>query len=163
MTVRIDGLLHFAATLVFSVAALACSEADSARKEKPTQAWISQLGDSSAVRRQEAADALGQLGSKAAAAIPDLVRAVADTNPFVRGSAVRAIGLISPEAATDVLRRALEDPHAAVRAEATHALEGFHRRGAQDPPPPEPGDGRDGPLGGKLMPHPGTPKPPQRP
>ena len=163
MTVGIVRLLRVAATLGFGVIALACGEAEPELKDRPAQAWISQLGDSSAVRRQEAADALGRLGPKAAAAIPDLVRALADTNPFVRGASVRAIGLISPEGATEALRRALEDPHAGVRAEAAHALEGFHRRGEQDPPPPEPGGSRGGALGGKLVPHQGTTHPPGRP
>jgi HEAT repeat protein len=47
--------------------------------------------------RWRAADALGRIGKDASAATPELVAAVADDDPLVRGVAVRAIGELAPD------------------------------------------------------------------
>ena len=99
----------------------------------------SALADSQPAVRLAAVRVLEQLGPSAKAAIPDLVRTLSDANAFIRSASASAIGEIGPELATDALRRATRDPVAAVRQEAAHALEGYHRQGREDPPPAEPG------------------------
>ena len=91
--------------------------------------------------RRTALAALGGAGVPTTLYLPTLVRAAADTDAGVREVAVRTLGLLG--ATTDVgaraaLTRALADPEAGVRQEARHALTALHRRGGEDPPPPEP-------------------------
>lgn len=96
------------------------------------------LADPRSDVRLAAIHVLERLGPSAGGAIPELVRTLSDSNAFIRSASASAIGEIGPELATDALKRAARDPVAAVRQEAAHALEGYHRRGAEDPPPEEP-------------------------
>jgi HEAT repeat protein len=96
------------------------------------------VADSAVAVRLAAVDVLGALGPAAVAAVPELVRGLRDRDPAVRATAAVALGLVGPERAEGPLRAALADPDAAVRREAAHALDTFHRRGGQDTPPPEP-------------------------
>ena len=96
------------------------------------------LADPQADVRLAAVRVLEHLGPSAKAAVPELVRTLSDSNAFIRSASASAIGEIGPELATDALKRASRDPVALVRQEAAHALEGYHRRGSEDPPPEEP-------------------------
>src|SRR5439155_23195831 len=66
--------------------------------------------------------ALGGIGPDAAAAFPELLQAVHDTDASTRCSAVSVLGLIAPTTAVPVLRQALSDPNAEVRQCARAAL-----------------------------------------
>lgn len=100
------------------------------------------LADPYAGVRLATARALDRVGAEASPIIPDLVRTLRDPDVFVRIALATAIGSIGPESAVMALRRALRDPNEAVRQEAEHALAGYHRRGGEDPAPPEPGASR---------------------
>ena len=106
-----------------------------------TRITRSTLADSQPAVRLAAVKVLEHLGPSAKPAIPDLVRTLADGDAFIRSASASAIGEIGPELATDALKRATRDPVASVRQEAAHALEGYHRKGREDPPPAEPGLG----------------------
>src|SRR5262245_45525654 len=89
--------LEMALTAVLLTAAAA--SAQSARfLDRPPAYWLDQLSRSEAQARRSAAFALGQLGPAAAAAVPALVRALADSDPRVADAAAFALGQIGPAA-----------------------------------------------------------------
>jgi HEAT repeat protein len=61
------------------------------------------LSDSEADVRELAAAALSEFGAGGRAALPALIQAVQDENPVVRRRAIRAIGMIGPDAVDDAL------------------------------------------------------------
>src|SRR5262245_4116078 len=73
--------------------------------------------------RVEAALILGRLRQQRS--IPALVVAARDTHPAVRGSSVRALGLIGAPTARDTVLAALHDPVPSVRHMAREALRGL--------------------------------------
>jgi HEAT repeat protein len=73
--------------------------------------------------RQGAADALGELGADAADAVPDLQRALTDSDYDVRESVVRALGRITgADLLADYQRVLVEDPWEAVRRQAADTI-----------------------------------------
>jgi HEAT repeat protein len=86
-----------------------------------------QLSSRDASMRLRAAKALGLLGPAARFAVPDLVAALADTDPDVRRASIVALRLIQPDVRpSDVVIRAiavdLADPDPLARATAIRAL-----------------------------------------
>jgi HEAT repeat protein len=92
-----------------------------ASSPKDISSLISDLGDKDAPIRLRAAEALTGRGS---AAVPELRKALKDTNDQVRIAAATALGRIGPEAKASIpsLIEALDDKHRYVRAEAAKAL-----------------------------------------
>lgn len=80
------------------------------------------LRDPAARVRVGAVGVLKGLGSDVPAVTPALAGALRHGDPDVRCAAAVALGAVRTDDDTVV----------------THALTGFHRRGGQDPPPPEP-------------------------
>jgi HEAT repeat protein len=82
--------------------------------------------DACADTRFRAISAIGDIGPNAAAAIPDLVKALADPVDEVREAAAEALGKIGNvpgvTAAVDGLIAALHDPECTVRTEAAESL-----------------------------------------
>src|SRR5262245_58110775 len=82
-------------------------------------AWVTQLKDPSAKRRQAAALAIGQIGYGAASAFDPLLAAAKDTDPEVRAEVVSALGLLPPDPkAVPTLVAALKDESRGVRTTA---------------------------------------------
>ncbi|CAI7992465.1 hypothetical protein GBAR_LOCUS1009 [Geodia barretti] len=71
------------------------------------------LKDSREYVRNNAAEALGDLGNKAESAVPALVETLADTSGSVRSRAIEALGTTSQSSSIAVpgLVKALEYPH----------------------------------------------------
>jgi len=80
-----------------------------------------QLSSPNKITRSRAARELGKLEHQAAAAVPDLVRTLADADPFVSRDAAEALGKIGP-AAVPALRDALHSGEPRVRIRALQAL-----------------------------------------
>jgi HEAT repeat protein len=80
-----------------------------------------ELASPNTITRSRAARELGKLQEQAAAAVPDLVRALADADPFVARDASEALGKIGP-AAVPALRGALHSAEPRVRIRALQAL-----------------------------------------
>ncbi len=89
--------------------------------------WINRLKDADALKRSDAANELGKLGSKAKAAVPALVTALKDSDSLVRSAAAFALGFIREDAARVVpaLNTALSDENEYVRSAAASALAMF--------------------------------------
>lgn len=80
-------------------------------------------------QQHAAADALADLGSGAAAAVPQLTAAVASKDAELRWRAVRALGMTGDAKAAGAVRKAASDANPGVRAQAVFALA---RLGAKD-------------------------------
>jgi HEAT repeat protein len=80
--------------------------------------------DKSASVRQAACKALAKLGPVGQAAGPNLLKAIGDVDPRVRGAAAAAIADVKADSATSIeaLIRALDDPERLVRLAAVTAL-----------------------------------------
>jgi HEAT repeat protein len=74
--------------------------------------------------RQVISQVLGEIGPTAKASLPTLLRALGDTNLFVRNNAAVSLGRIQsePELAVPKLIASLNDPEPVVRAHAAQAL-----------------------------------------
>ena len=74
--------------------------------------------------RRKAVDGLGGLGAAARDALPSLISALGDEDPWVRASAARALPNIAPESSVVALtlRRALGDAEPMVQAAAAKSL-----------------------------------------
>lgn len=81
------------------------------------------------VGRTSAAYALGKIGPKAKAAVPDLIAMLKDENKYHRKAAVKALIRISPddEKVRSELLALKNDPAPEVRAAVEQALEGFSK------------------------------------
>ncbi len=99
-------------------------------RPKPSSYWIRHLRSSQPLKRQRAIEALTERG---AAVVPDLVQLLDEDPPFVRGSAVQALGRIGVDTASAVqaVGRTLHDRMPYVRLEAAYALK---RLGAASAP-----------------------------
>lgn len=74
--------------------------------------------------RYNSAKIIGQLGPKAADAVPSLITAMrSDTNPLVRAYAVEALGKVATKDATQALIHALSDENPEIQKLALHALQ----------------------------------------
>jgi HEAT repeat protein len=80
-----------------------------------------ELSSPNKVTRSRAANELGKLEHQAAAAVPVLVRTLADADPFVARDAAEALGKIGP-AAVPALREALHSGEPRVRIRVLQAL-----------------------------------------
>jgi len=80
-----------------------------------------ELTSPNTITRSRAARELGKLKEQAAAAVPELVRALTDADPFVARDASEALGKIGP-AAVPALRGALCSAEPRVRIRALQAL-----------------------------------------
>src|SRR5262245_9519707 len=85
------GLIALSATVAFAIW-LGMNRTES----RSLGLWIGSLRHSHAAVRAEATRALGDLGPDAGAAVPALVAALDDSDPDVRGGAVRALERIGP-------------------------------------------------------------------
>jgi HEAT repeat protein len=85
---------------------------------------VAALKDEDADVREHAAEALGDIGPAAAAAVEPLTGALRDPNARVRHDAARSLGQIGPAArpAVPALRGLRDDPEPAVREAAARAL-----------------------------------------
>jgi HEAT repeat protein len=74
--------------------------------------------------REASATALGQIGPKAKAAVPDLISTLEDPEPSIRRAAAIALGNIGSDAkeAVPILERLLNDPELPVSSSARSAL-----------------------------------------
>ena len=92
----------------------------------PLEVTVSELADALArggpFDRAHAARMLGRFGSRAAEAVPALVRALGDASPVVRSAAIIALGKVGPQAraAIPALDEIRGDP---LRSLANNALE----------------------------------------
>ncbi|MCY2930895.1 MAG: HEAT repeat domain-containing protein [Planctomycetota bacterium] len=91
------------------------------------QGYITALKDSRSSERREAILSLGQLGPKAADAVPDLVAILGDEDGNVRMLAILSLGRIrsAPEIAVGPLAGLLKDESERVRMAAADALGAF--------------------------------------
>jgi HEAT repeat protein len=91
-------------------------------------ALAERLADKDARTRRSVADILATLGPAAAAAVPELVHAVTDIDPFVRWAAARALGHLGPAAGSapvSALASRLDDTDPDVRHAAALALSAY--------------------------------------
>jgi HEAT repeat protein len=117
--------LSAAALLALTLLSLICrSAADDKEpiyKGKPLSAWVEQLADRSATARQEAAEALGQIGPAAKPAVGALIAALGDTDDAVRDAAAETLAVFGKDA-VGPLTAALKHTDASVRRGAAAAL-----------------------------------------
>jgi HEAT repeat protein len=71
------------------------------RDAVPVCAWVLRTA-TEPEGRFRSADALGKIGKDAASAGPELIAALADTDPLVRGVAARSVAAVTPDAAEAV-------------------------------------------------------------
>jgi HEAT repeat protein len=90
----------------------------------PVAERIAQLADPNYDVRIAAADALRDIGAPAAAAVPDLQKALADRHPTLRQASARALGQIGDKSASVIsaLRQSLQDPELSVQLAAAWSL-----------------------------------------
>ena len=82
--------------------------------------------------RRSAANELADLGAEAKPAVPALIRAMKDADPFVRRFAARALGAIGPaKGSVGALATALNDKDARVVDAAARALGGMGKYGVK--------------------------------
>jgi len=96
--------------------------------EKPVSHWIKQLQDPDRTKRHDAANALGQTGPAAKAAVPALTEALKDTDEIVRARAAEALGMIGPDAgsaAPALIEVMKKDSYGTARSWAAGALAGI--------------------------------------
>jgi HEAT repeat protein len=92
---------------------------------KPVSLWVHQLGSRDSVKRVEAATALGEMGSRAKAAVPGLSAALEDEHPDVRREAAFALGAIGPDASAAIpilIETTAKEPQDSVLMEYTEIL-----------------------------------------
>ncbi|MEK7872466.1 MAG: HEAT repeat domain-containing protein, partial [Chloroflexota bacterium] len=96
----------------------------SAAPEGSIAAMVSSLKEGDDAARRAAAMSLGKLGSKASAAVPDLLRSCGHKDPAVRVSSLWALTMIEPDARHVTLRllASLRDEDSYVRLSAAMAL-----------------------------------------
>ena len=111
---------------------------DGAARKARVAELINQLGDADARIRNQAGNALGEMGEAALKAVPGLIKALGDDpDPKVRWRAAVALASIRPKektaakAAVEALIKALGDPDAKVRASAAWSL-GWISTGGQE-------------------------------
>ncbi len=90
--------------------------------DEAVEALRTMLKGDDAPCRSEAAAALGPGGPRAAVAVSDLIRALADAEPHVRENAATALGGLREKSAVEALTPLLKDPDASVQQAAGDAL-----------------------------------------
>ena len=122
---RLKPLSAAAALLVLTLLSLICRSAaddkEPVYKGKPLSAWVEQLADRNATARQEAAEALGQIGPAAKPAVGALIAALGDADDAVRDAAAEALAVFGKDA-VGPLTAALKHTDASVRRGAAAAL-----------------------------------------
>ena len=108
--------------LIGSASLLAAAEPDVAK-------LAADLSSGTPAQQHAAADALADLGTGAAAAVPQLTAALASKDAELRWRAARALGMSGDAKAASALRKAAADADPGVRAQAVFALA---RLGAKD-------------------------------
>jgi len=90
----------------------------------PVAEQIARLADPNHDVRIAAADALREIGAPAAAAVPELQKALVDRHPTLRQAAARALGQIGDKSASVIsaLRQSLQDSELAVQLAAAWSL-----------------------------------------
>src|SRR5262245_9763145 len=78
--------------------------------------------------RYYAAQSLGQFGSEAASAVPDLITALKDEHAMVRMGAAYALGEIGSADAVPALQEASKDGEKQVRDAAAHAIKQIQQK-----------------------------------
>src|SRR5262249_42809036 len=73
-------------------------------KGKSLDGWVKALRDSNPSTRREGAEALGEFGPKAEAAVPALIKALGDRDDQVRMLAAQALGRVGKATVPDLLR-----------------------------------------------------------
>ena len=119
---------------------LACFEAANALSHsrlaggKAVPCLIAEMKGCGAEGQMKVLEALGRIGSPAAAALPQVLQAARHDQARVRWTAVRALGRIAPGRAevTTALNAALRDDHWRVRDYAAEALQGPSSRPGED-------------------------------
>ena len=105
--------------------------------DKAAEALAIALGDEDSWVREEAVDALEEIGGDEAARA--LAIALEDEDSSVREEAVEALGEIGGEAAIDLLEQALADEDESVRDTAADILAQLTApKGRRQPPSPKP-------------------------
>jgi len=101
----------FLAVLLLSLTATAKGDDEPTYQGRPLHEWVKLLKKGDGAARQRAALAIGEMGPKAKAAVPDLVDALKDKSGRVRRFAAKALGQIGPKAKAAVpsLTEALKD------------------------------------------------------
>lgn len=113
--------------MLIGVVAAACS-VDPGYKGRQSGEWIQQLSESSAERRAQAADALGEvlaLSPKYRPAVDALLRALTDTSDIVRiaaGSALAKPGVPAEGAVPGLIAAAGDSAHSFTRVQAVQIL-----------------------------------------
>lgn len=79
--------------------------------------------------RYYAAQSLGRFGAEAQAAVPDLVAALKDDSPLVRGGAAYALGEIGSADGVPALKEVAKDAEKDVREAAAFALKQIQQKG----------------------------------
>ena len=92
--------------------------------DRPVEEWLKSLTDADPDNRQLAFEALGKMGAKAKAAVPNLNDLVKDKQPYMRRLASETLGKIGPDAqpALANLMEATQDKNTDVRVAAVVAL-----------------------------------------
>jgi HEAT repeat protein len=113
--------------VTLSVLLTGCGPGEPMFQGKRFSAWLKDLKNHpSATERMRAAHAIGQMGSEARAAIPDLINALKDDSPLVRWAAAESLGAFGAEskAAVPSLRDIVKkDNYEPARAAAEASLQ----------------------------------------
>src|SRR5262245_7401725 len=117
------GMAILAAGVFLTLLLIGCGK-EAAYGNRPVSAWRKDLKDPDPQVRREAAEALGEIGAKAKAAVPDLGEALNDPDDRVRIKVSLALWSIgaSVKGAVPNLIAALNDRNAEVRLNVAGAL-----------------------------------------
>lgn len=91
---------------------------------RPLSSWVEDLSGASPYTRHSAAYAIASMGPKGAPAVPDLIKALDDSESTVRYASALALREIGPDAkaAVEPLRKLLDDRSEDVAAMARKAI-----------------------------------------
>ncbi len=101
------------------------AEAVDTAAEQDLSKWIAQLEDSDPQMRRHACRSLADIGKRAGAAVPDLIRRAEDPDPGIRLTAAWALAQVSedPAAGVEILCDAKDGPDRELRKSAMYLLE----------------------------------------
>src|SRR5438105_1226665 len=112
---------HFAALTLCVIALIPAAVRSQVPAAGPLAAHVQQLQAADTITRSRAAKALGALGDAARPAVPALVHALGDRDPFVARDVTEALGKVGKCAVPELLT-ALHNANCKVRYRATVAL-----------------------------------------
>jgi HEAT repeat protein len=129
MSFRITRVLPVLGLFALLASPAAAQKAKPAKGEptydnRPLSAWIEDLSGLAPYTRHSAAYAIADIGPKATAAVPALIKNLEDPEATVRYSSALALGEIGPGAkeAVDPLKKLLEDRNEDVAAMARKSI-----------------------------------------